>query len=232
MRERKAPPPFVGAILAGGASRRFGRDKVFAEVGGLRLVDRAVAALAEATAVVVVLGSRERLEAERHRLPSGVDALADDPAGYGPLGGLATVLARYPEAWVAVTAVDLPFVPSSWWRMLAEHHRPACRALVPRDASGGWEPLAALYHGSLGAPLLAAIERGEHEGRAVRQWLDDLHARDLLVAVSVDELPPGALVNVNTVEEAERAGTSLHVSAPDSKAEETPPRRAPAHRRR
>jgi molybdenum cofactor guanylyltransferase len=206
MREGEAPLPFVGAVLAGGASRRFGRDKAFVEVGGVRLVDRAVAALAEATAVVAVMGSRDRLAAEGQRLPSGVHALPDDLPGYGPLGGLATVLAHYPYAWVAVLAVDLPFVPRSWWAELAQHHRPSCAAIVPRGSQGRWEPLAALYHGSLGAPLLAAIERGEHEGRSVRQWLDQLHGRGLLVAVPIDELPPGALVNVNTVEEAERAG--------------------------
>ncbi|MFN2323782.1 MAG: NTP transferase domain-containing protein, partial [Trueperaceae bacterium] len=44
----RAPTSWHGAILAGGASRRFGQDKAFAVVAGRRMIDAATAALAGA----------------------------------------------------------------------------------------------------------------------------------------------------------------------------------------
>ncbi len=69
----------LGAVLAGGQSRRFGGDKALAELGGRTLLDRAVATLTRQCAGVVVAG--------RTTAPAAV--VADRPAaGMGPLGGL------------------------------------------------------------------------------------------------------------------------------------------------
>jgi molybdenum cofactor guanylyltransferase len=203
------PEEAVGVVVAGGASRRFGRDKALERLGDRRLLDRALDALAGCARRSVALGPPERLEALRRELPEGVEAFADTFPGYGPLGGVATALVRSPESWHAVLAVDLPLVPRAWWDELARHHAPGVRALVPRGPEGRWEPLAALYHGSLGAPLLAGIERGEHEERSLRSWLEALQASGDLLAVPTAELPAGALTNVNTLADAVAVSNEL-----------------------
>jgi molybdenum cofactor guanylyltransferase len=195
----EAPRTWHGAVLAGGASRRFGRDKVFADIDGIRMVDLAVAALAGARSVTLVVGSPERMAATRSAAPPGVPVLADDAPGHGPAGGLATALARHPQEWVAVLAADLPLVPEGWWARLAERYRPGALALVPRHEGGRWEPLAALYHGALAPELVAAVAREEH---ALQPWLERLAGAGLVVPVSVAALPAGALLNVNTPDDA------------------------------
>jgi molybdopterin-guanine dinucleotide biosynthesis protein A len=73
----------LGVVLAGGQSRRFGSDKALAQLGGYRLLDRAVATLARQCAAVVVAGRKDA--------PGPV--LADWPRAHmGPLGGLAAAL--------------------------------------------------------------------------------------------------------------------------------------------
>ncbi len=198
-----APPPTAwhGAILAGGASRRFGRDKTFAVVGGRRLIDTAVSALADAESVTILLGGDERVRSVADALPPGVEVLADDFPGRGPLGGLATILVRHPHDWVALLAVDLPRVPRFWWRALAAHHRPDARAIVPRGATR-WEPAAALYHGSLGRPLAERVTGGVGRDLGFHAWLDALAHGGGVVGVSTLALPSGALVNVNRPNDA------------------------------
>lgn len=197
------PTAWHGAILAGGASRRFGRDKALAVVAGRRLLDAAADALADATTRAALLGGADRAAALAPLLPAGVTGLADDVPGRGPLAGLATALTRHPDAWVALLAVDLPRVPRDWWGRLAAHHRPGAAAVVPRGPDGRWEPAAALYHGALAADAAAAVAAAD-AGRALgfQGWLDALAARDRVVAVPTDALPAGALVNVNRPEDA------------------------------
>lgn len=203
-----APHAWHGAIVAGGAARRFGSDKVFATVGGVRLIDAAAASLAGVPTLRVLLGSRERVAAVGPALPAGSEALADDRPGLGPLGGLATALARHPHGWTALLAADMPLVPRCWWPWLAAHHagRPA---IVVREPSGRWAPLAALYHGSLAADLAAYLEAPEPPTRSLQRWLDGLHAAGRVDVADPTAMPPDALLNVNRASDAAEVEEAL-----------------------
>lgn len=73
----------LGAILAGGASRRFGSDKAEALLDGKRLLDHVAEALAAQTDAVILCGRED----DRFR------CVADRPeTRIGPLGGLAAAL--------------------------------------------------------------------------------------------------------------------------------------------
>ena len=69
----------LGAILSGGASSRFGGDKLMADVAGMPLIEHVTAQLSPQVAMVVLLG----------RGYGGLAYLPDRPApNLGPLGGL------------------------------------------------------------------------------------------------------------------------------------------------
>jgi molybdopterin-guanine dinucleotide biosynthesis protein A len=101
-------PRIAGVVLAGGGSRRFGRDKAFAFLGGETLLARAIARARVQTddVVVSVGGSSVALDA--------VPQLFDARPGEGPLGGVLAGL-----AWartngfdlVATFPCDVPFFP-------------------------------------------------------------------------------------------------------------------------
>lgn len=93
---------FDGAVLAGGASTRMGRDKALIEVDGVAMVTIAVEALRDAGAadVVVIGGDRSAIEALGHRW------VPDLHPGEGPLGGIITALSAATADVVAVLACD------------------------------------------------------------------------------------------------------------------------------
>ena len=103
-----------GIVLAGGESRRMGRDKALVRLGGLRLVDRTVARLAPQVAGLAV----SRHAGDLPGLPAAVAVLADAAGPHsGPLAGLLAgldwVASRDPAATHAVSApVDAPFLPA------------------------------------------------------------------------------------------------------------------------
>ncbi len=73
----------LGAILAGGQSRRFGSDKAAALLDGVPLIDHVAAGLRPQVEAIVVCG----------RDWPGFEAVADRPGpDMGPLGGLAAAL--------------------------------------------------------------------------------------------------------------------------------------------
>lgn len=73
----------LGAIIAGGQSRRFGSDKALAEIGGKPLLDHVAEALRRQTDALIVCG----------REWPGATSIPDRPApDQGPLGGLCAAL--------------------------------------------------------------------------------------------------------------------------------------------
>jgi molybdopterin-guanine dinucleotide biosynthesis protein A len=150
------------AVLAGGASRRMGRDKALMTLDGRTLLDRAVAAVASLAGDTFVVGDR----ASYHQF--GVPVVADLFPGAGPLGGIATALRHARHEHVLVVACDMPFLSLPLLRAMAAQPRDY-DVLVPviggspnrlRTAST-YETLHAIYERSILPALELRIARGE-----------------------------------------------------------------------
>lgn len=113
---RTQPDNTIGVILAGGASRRMGRDKAEVEIDGRRMVDLVADAVGRVSNRLIVAG--------RSRPPAGLSAIAvQDPIDgrLGPLAGLAGVMAMSPAgARLVVVAVDQPWVRAETLTALLE----------------------------------------------------------------------------------------------------------------
>jgi molybdopterin-guanine dinucleotide biosynthesis protein A len=152
------PPPYTGAVLAGGASRRFGSDKCLHVYRGTTLLQHALAGLA---------GAERRLVVGRDATESpGARWIPDARPGLGPVGGLHAALAAAEHAWVALVGCDMPFVTPDLWRALFAYADDDVRVVMPEGPSG-LEPLAALYRRDLHADLEARLEGG----RVPLRWL-------------------------------------------------------------
>ena len=99
-----APDPVrIGVVLAGGESRRMGRDKRGLRLGGETLLQRNLAFLGDLFPVVgLSVRSADQAPAD---LPQGVVVIPDEVPG-SPLGGLTSILARFGEP-VFTLAADL-----------------------------------------------------------------------------------------------------------------------------
>lgn len=148
----------LGAVLAGGQSRRFGSDKAQALLGGTTLLDHAVAALNPQCDRIVIVG----------RENGPVAAIPDRPQpGLGPLGGIAGALAyAASEGFDAVLTVPVDCVrlPANLRDLLA----PPPASLAAQPVIGLW-PVQAL-------PLVDAL-LGEEDDRSVRSFARRIGAR-------------------------------------------------------
>ena len=163
---RSAPGAELGAVvLSGGRAERLqGADKATLEVGGVPLLERVLAALAEVPDVVVV---GDPVPTSRT-----VTFTREDPVGGGPAAALLAgvrALPRTPRLLV-VLAVDAPFVTTATVSRLLLSSRDHGALLV--DEGGRRQYLCAVY---LTAALLAAAPApGEEQGLAVRRLVADL----------------------------------------------------------
>jgi molybdopterin-guanine dinucleotide biosynthesis protein A len=134
----------AAAVLAGGASRRMGRDKATMAVGGVELAVRVLAAAARVAHPVVLVAPQGH---PARRLAARAVA---DP-GLGPLAALAAALGALDAGHVLVLAADHPGLRVELLAHLAglagRGEAVACRR-GPR-----LEPLVAVYQR---APALAA----------------------------------------------------------------------------
>lgn len=188
--------PVLGAVLAGGASRRFGSPKALASVGGARLVTRVAAALSAVVTHPVIITDLAEV-----RAAAGLPARGDSTAGAGPLAGVEAALAWAEEMALPgalCVACDLPFVAPALLRELATRGvETGAPAVVPESAAPGEiEPLCAWY--AVGA--LHAVRRSLGlADRSLVRLLAELGAERLPRARVARHGDPAVLfLNVNT----------------------------------
>lgn len=137
------------AVLAGGQSRRMGRDKALLLLGDQTLIERVLAAARPLAYPGFIVGDPA---AYGHL---GWPVHPDCHPGRGPLGGLYTAL-RTTAAPVLLLACDLPFLTPAFLRYLVSRRGPQ-QAVVPHTATG-LQPLCALYEPSCMAAVEAAMQ--------------------------------------------------------------------------
>ncbi|MBN61555.1 MAG: molybdenum cofactor guanylyltransferase [Gemmatimonadetes bacterium] len=185
--------PVHVAVLAGGQSRRMGRDKALIEWDGQPLIARVLAAAHPLQAPLFIVGDPDQYA------HLGLPVHPDLHAGLGPIGGLHTALATAASP-VLLLACDLPFLTPEFLRMLVGR-RGIHQAIVPYTADGA-QPLCALYEPSCQTVVESAIAASKRSMRGLLQQLavDELGAE---VWRPYDE--SGLLfANLNTPEEVAR----------------------------
>ncbi len=133
--------PFAAVLLAGGQSRRMGRDKALLPLPDGRLLwQRQLALLKELEPSAVFLAGPPR-----PGFPASLRQIDDETPGLGPLGGIVAALRATSAPLLVVLAVDLPAMTAGFLRtLLAE--ATARTGVVPRQPETGfYEPLAAVY---------------------------------------------------------------------------------------
>lgn len=172
----------TGIVLAGGASRRFGSDKLAASVDGRSVLDRAIDAVAAVVDEVIVVVA----PGDDRPLPPGSRRVADATAFQGPLAGLATGLAASlatgvagdhrgeaaPSGVVLVVGGDMPALRPAVLRQLVAAVHDGAAGAVLHDGRAA-RPLPAAYRsGTAAAATQGLLERGERRLRALPVALD------------------------------------------------------------
>ena len=191
---------FSGIALAGGMSRRLGRNKAVEEIGGERLIERVINRLSQVSSETIVVAADET-RVQALDLPDGVHTATDIYPGHGSLGGIFTGLSAARGDYGIVVACDMPFLNTGLLRFMVDL-APDFDVVVPR-LNGRPEPLHAIYSKSCLEPI---------ESRLKRQDLKiALFFEEVKVAYvdeeDLDLFDPDRLsfFNVNTQEDLDRA---------------------------
>lgn len=160
----------IGAVLAGGASVRFGSDKAVADWLGMPLASRSMRALYGAGAEQLLYVSAHQRDEGTFVLPTGARSpthVIDDHPGEGPLGAIVSVLrfvhANHPTSdTVVVAACDLPSITTSVVAAMEQRLSTSdIDLVVPRAAGHLHWSLVALRNSTCRPVLERAFERGE-----------------------------------------------------------------------
>jgi len=186
----------ASAILAGGASRRFGRDKAEVVVGGARAIDQVASAAAETGAEVVVVGGAAPLP------PQATSRIPDLHPRGGPLQALVAAMHARPHRDIMLLACDLPWLDPRLLELLCRPLAPGTSARIPH-IGGKAQPLAARYAATAEAALARALAEGARSMHAVLELLcPEWLGEPALRAAGID---PASLRDFDTPEDLELA---------------------------
>lgn len=185
--------------MAGGKSRRMGRDKAWLDLGdGRPIVQRVIDVMREVADDVFLVANDERfatlgLRIVPDRFPEG-----------GALGGITTGVSSAVHERVLVAACDMPFLQPGVFRLLVE--RSEGHDVVMPKVGADFEALHALYTKA----CLPAMERALGAGKMrIISFFDDVRVltlgEDELRRVDPDLV---SFTNVNTPEELEAVRSS------------------------
>lgn len=198
--------PILGAVLAGGASRRMGTDKALVEVAGRSLLMTATTVLQAVFREVVVVGSRPGRKSDLE-----IQVIPDLRPGLGPLAGIHAALTHADGRDVFILACDLPLVTSDLVRRIAgaaihdgkpfgvESGCADAAVRVARDRRGP-QPLCGLFRNC----CLPVVEAALNEGRlSALELIGELDTECLDVEEGDLGHQPGPLTNVNSPRDLE-----------------------------
>ena len=179
-------------LLAGGRSRRLGRDKARAALDDETTVIEAVAASIEdaVSSVTAVADRRAKYD------DLGIRTIADFDPHLGPLGGILRAADDAGEGYFLIRSCDRIGLRATWVRILFEETtgRPPAVCFRFQDRL---EPLFALYRAELADALQHHIDQGM---RAVWRFLRAVDVRSI-------DAPDGwhKTLSINTAEQLDRA---------------------------
>jgi molybdopterin-guanine dinucleotide biosynthesis protein A len=185
-------PDITGVILAGGQSRRMGRNKALMTLGDVRLIDRVVETMQHVCTDLLMVTNTPEVYADL-RLPMVGDVWPDK----GSLGGIYSALYHAATPYCLVVACDMPFLQTSVLQYLVSQIE--TYDVVMPEVDGEQQPLHAIYGRACLQPIAQRLEANRLK---IVGFLPDVKVR----TVTADELRPldpdlRAFQNLNTPED-------------------------------
>jgi molybdopterin-guanine dinucleotide biosynthesis protein A len=196
-------------ILAGGFSRRFGRDKGLVVLAGkpliLHVIDRVSKVVDE---VIVVVSSKDQKSKFETIVEEKANLVIDKDDSQSPLVGAITGFESAKGEYSLLLPCDTPLVSTHIVQFLLD----MCTnrsAAIPRWTSGYIEPLQAAYHTKFA--LTAAKTALKQGNMNMRSMIDNLSGVRYVSTMVLEQLEPDLLTffNVNTPQDLKKADSLL-----------------------
>ena len=164
-------------VLAGGQSKRMGRDKALLELDGVPLLTRTCNLVLTVSSVAYVVSSRDYGGV----IPERCDRL-DDRVLNGPLYAFAEALNQIEITgnWILLLSCDLPYLNDAalnqWIEQLNQVPQNAI-AYLAKNQAGFFEVLCGFYRVECKSSLIEYVNQG---GRSFQEWLRSQTIEELL----------------------------------------------------
>ena len=179
-------------ILAGGMSRRMGRDKALLCLEGRTFLERVAESLSDFGEVLLSVSVNPSRRYERVRLRVVEDRTGD----CGPMGGLYSALKICESQWLLAVSCDMPLLTREFAEYLFSYAENEHDAFVPVTRDGRAQPLCAVYAKRAAGVLEECLARGN---RAITNALGKMKVKYIPLRHSL--YADRTLWNVNTPEE-------------------------------
>ena len=184
-------------ILAGGESRRMGRDKGLVSLNGKPLIQHILDKVRSVTNEAMIITNQSGYK------KFGVPTYSDLVQNKGPLGGIYTGLHYSKTEYNLVLSCDIPLVPVSFLKKLAQYRgSDQDQAYVP-VYNEQYQPLCAVYTKACISQMKLSIKDGN---LSMRNFLQTISTR--FIEISGNEAEhKNWFANLNTPGEVEKHQT-------------------------
>ena len=160
----------VGIILAGGRSRRMGKDKSLLDFHGRTLLQRIIDEHRKLLNDVYVIGKKT----EYFENATGIYDKIEDK---GPIGGLFTALSEIKSDWYLISPCDMPFLNHIDLNELLEENIAGEYDAIIAESDKGYEPLVATYNSNIFPLMQKNMENGNYAVRALFNQINKKYIR-------------------------------------------------------
>ncbi|MBF0504497.1 MAG: NTP transferase domain-containing protein [Candidatus Omnitrophica bacterium] len=174
-----------GLILAGGYSRRMGRDKGLLDFNGRPQIEYVDGLLRKHCSRVFL---SKRKEQKPYKRIAWIND-AKEFSGIGPLGGILSAMKEYPDMAWFIAACDLPFITDDTIQTLFSNRDPQKTATAFMSTQDDLpEPLCAIWEGHAYNATIKMFQEGVHCPRRIlinsdthlikqtnAHWLDNIN---------------------------------------------------------
>ncbi|PIQ95795.1 MAG: molybdopterin-guanine dinucleotide biosynthesis protein B [Nitrospinae bacterium CG11_big_fil_rev_8_21_14_0_20_56_8] len=190
--------PLYGAVFVGGQSTRMGRPKFSLVYNGQAEAERMLEIM-RPFCEKMYFSSRANLDMSALSPIPGVERIDDEHIGLGPVGGLATLMGRFPDrAWL-IAACDMPLLDEQSFQTIVRERDPLrYGTCYVQKANLGYEPMCAVYEPKFVLPLYEAMAKRE---LSLSRIISQLPFKE----VKITEERRARFTNTNTPEEYEFA---------------------------
>jgi molybdopterin-guanine dinucleotide biosynthesis protein A len=178
----------TAVLLAGGESRRMGKDKATLLFRGKPLWRIQVELLRKLKPAEIFVSART----DPSWRPDDVQFVLDEPPSRGPLSGLAASLAKMNTAHLLALAIDMPFMTEQYLKFLCDQIEPGTGVAPTLDNRA--EPLAAIYPREASVDFQSALSS---EDFSLQTLVCDLIEAGKLREIPVTEQEKKLFLNVN-----------------------------------
>ena len=180
----------TGVVLAGGRSRRMGKDKCFLQWRGQALIEHSIDVLKTFTSRIVISAN------ETGYNDFGYEVINDLFPGTGPLGGIATVMTECDDDVFAFLPCDMPFVVPELFEFLLSF-KGENQAVVP-VFDGNVEPLVLIADKTVLTPAKEMLELKKFK---ILDFLNSVKTAFVNIEPSLNFYSPVLFANINTPED-------------------------------